>query len=93
MPQPGRDSYALKLFVRGHSSGSARTIQTVRDSLEEHVHGRYSLQVIDVHQQPGEASAMHVLATPTLVRVSPGPSMRCVGSMHDIHAAGRLNLV
>lgn len=88
-----RDSYALKLFVRGLSSASARTIQLVRDSLEERVHGRYSLQVIDVHQQPELARAENVLATPTLIRVSPGPATRSVGSMDHPDAMRRLNLV
>lgn len=92
IPRPA-ENYTLKLFIRGQSPGSARTIQLVRESLEHRVHGRYSLQVIDIHQQPDEARALNVLATPTLVRVSPGPSARSVGSMLNPEAVGRLNLV
>ena len=91
-PRPAKP-YEFKLFVRGHSEASARTIQNVRDGLEQRVPGRYSLQVIDVHQQPEQVRELNVIATPTLVRVWPEPSRRSVGCMMHPDAMNRLKLL
>lgn len=51
---------------------------------EEELPGRYTLEVIDVYQQPQLARTDQVIATPTLVKVWPRPVRRCIGSLLNL---------
>ena len=55
-PDPNQH-YVLRLYVTGSTPRSTRAIQNIRALCEEHLHGRYDLQVIDIRQQPGNAKA------------------------------------
>ena len=77
------EKYVLRLYVTGLTSRSTRAITTVRDVCEQHLHGRYELEIIDVYQQPGRISADQIIAIPTLVRSQPAPIRYVVGDMTD----------
>lgn len=80
----GEDSiYQLKLFVAGTSSLSVRAINNLNTILEEHLQGRYQLDIIDVFQQPKIALQEDVAAVPMLVKKLPLPVRRLVGDMSD----------
>jgi circadian clock protein KaiB len=79
--------------VSGATACSARAVENVKRLCEEHLPGRYDLEVVDVYQQPELAEDDRILATPTLVRRLPLPLRRLVGDLSDPERVlGRLNL-
>ena len=81
-PSPA-ERYVLRLYVTGATGGSARAIENIKMLCEEHLKGRYELQVIDLYQQPGLAKGEQILAAPTLIKKLPLPLRRLVGDMSD----------
>jgi circadian clock protein KaiB len=75
--------YDLTLFVTGASALSARAISAVRALCDAHLQGRYQLQIVDVHRNPGLVSSRGVLASPTLIKDLPAPKRVLVGDMSD----------
>jgi circadian clock protein KaiB len=79
----GREKYILRLYVTGMTPRSERAIQNVRAICEDHLQGRYELQVIDVYQQPALAKGEQIIAAPTLIKKLPLPLRRIIGDMSD----------
>jgi circadian clock protein KaiB len=77
------DRYVLRLFVTGTTNRSQRAIENLRKICEEHLAGRFDLEVIDVYQNPDATRDLQVLATPTLVKVLPEPLRRIIGDLSD----------
>jgi circadian clock protein KaiB len=75
--------YVLTLFVTGASELSGRAIANVRTLCEEHLPGRYTLEVVDVHRDPSMMSAHDVVAAPTLIKEKPLPKRMLVGDLSD----------
>ncbi len=78
-----RPRWILKLYVTGVTRASARAIERVRAACEEHLRGRYELEVIDIYQLPALARGEQIVATPTLIRVLPEPLRRYIGDLSD----------
>jgi circadian clock protein KaiB len=77
------EKYVLRLYVTGLTPRSTRAISIVREICEQHLHGHYDLEIIDVYQQPGRISQDQVIAIPTLVKVKPAPQRLVIGDMSD----------
>lgn len=77
----GRGRYLLKLYVTGSTPRSAKAIANLKKICEEHLKGRYDLEVIDIYQQPTLAEGEQILAAPTLVKKLPPPLRRFIGDM------------
>jgi circadian clock protein KaiB len=75
--------YVLRLYIAGLSARSTLAVQNLRTLCEEHLHGRYTLEVIDIYQQPLLAEGDQIIAVPTLIRKLPEPMRRFVGDMSD----------
>ena len=75
--------FVLKLYVSGATPRSSRAIENIRNFCEEHLRGRYELEVIDIYQQPGLLEKDQVVAAPTLVKQLPPPLRRLIGDMSD----------
>ncbi|HET9595213.1 MAG TPA: circadian clock KaiB family protein [Anaeromyxobacteraceae bacterium] len=73
--------YLLRLYVTGTSPASVRAIERVQTICEEHLRGRYDLEVIDIYQLPALAKDQQIVATPTLVKVLPEPLRRFIGDL------------
>lgn len=81
-----RDSegfYYLRLFVTGSTSRSQQAIQNLRQICEEHLQGRYELEVIDVAKDPDQARKYQILALPTLLKELPEPLRKIVGDLSE----------
>jgi circadian clock protein KaiB len=76
-------NYVLKLYVCGSSPRSTRAIANIKHICEEHLVGRYDLEVYDLYQQPDLAQPNNVIAAPTLVRSHPEPIRRVIGDLSD----------
>ena len=81
LPDPGAQNYLLKLYVTGMTPRSQRAIENIKAICEEHLNGRYDLEVIDIYQHPGLAEGEQILATPTLIKYLPEPLRRIVGDL------------
>lgn len=75
------EHYELRLYVAGPGPLSSQAIQSINAMCEEHLQGRYHLEVIDIHQQPQSVRDGQIVAAPTLVKTQPLPARRYVGSM------------
>jgi circadian clock protein KaiB len=75
--------FSLSLYVVGTTPSSARAIVNVRKLCEEHLAGRYELEVIDLVHRPAAAAQAQVIAAPTLIKLLPLPTRRFIGDMSD----------
>ena len=75
--------YVLRLYVAGLTPRSTLAIQNIRKICEEHLEGRYDLQVVDIYQQPVLAEGEQIIAAPTLVKKLPLPLRRFIGDMSN----------
>ncbi len=77
------ERYVLRLYVTGQTPRSLRAIQNIKRICEEHLSGRYDLEVIDIYQRPSLAKGERIIAAPTLVKSLPAPIRRFVGDLSD----------
>jgi len=75
--------YVLRLYVTGMTPRSQKAIENIKEISEEHLAGRYDLEVIDIFQQPERAQEAQVVATPTLIKQLPLPLRKLIGDMSD----------
>jgi circadian clock protein KaiB len=80
---PTEETYVLRLFVTGLTPRSTKAIARLKAICEEHLEGRYELEVIDIYQQPASAVQEQIIATPTLIKKLPLPLRRLVGDLSD----------
>ena len=73
--------YVLRLYVTGTTSQSTRAISNIRKICEEHLEGRYELEVVDISQHPTLAIGEQIIAAPTLIKKLPLPLRRFIGDM------------
>lgn len=73
--------YVLRLYVTGTTSHSTRAMINIRKICEEHLQGRYDLQVIDIAQNSTLAEGEQIIAAPTLIKKLPLPMRRFIGDM------------
>ena len=79
----GDERYVLRLYVTGMTTRSARAIENLRAICDEHLEGRYDLEVIDIYQQPVLARGEQIIAAPTLIKKLPLPMRRIIGDMSN----------
>ena len=76
-------AYDLRLYVAGQSPKSLRAIDNLRRVCEEHLAGRYRVQLIDLLENPRLARGDEIIAVPTLVRTLPEPIRKIIGDLSD----------
>jgi circadian clock protein KaiB len=80
-PQDGK--YILKLYVTGMTPNSVRAVENLRKICEEHLQGKYDLEVFDIYQQPELARSEQIIAAPTLVKKLPLPLRKFIGGLSE----------
>ncbi|MGZ4827674.1 MAG: circadian clock KaiB family protein [Terriglobales bacterium] len=75
--------YVLRLYVTGTTPRSQQAISNIRDICEEHLRGRYRLEVLDVYQRPMLAAGEQIVALPMLIKEVPLPIRRFIGDLSD----------
>jgi circadian clock protein KaiB len=75
--------YNLRLYVAGQTPKSLAALANLRTLCEEHLAGRYRIEVIDLLEQPQLAAGDQILAVPTLVRRLPPPMKRIIGNLSN----------
>jgi circadian clock protein KaiB len=79
----GDDVWYLRLYVAGQSPKSLRAFANLKELCEEHLSGRYAIEVIDLIEYPSLAHSDDILAIPTLVRRLPAPLRKIIGDLSD----------
>jgi circadian clock protein KaiB len=73
----------LRLYVAGQTEKSVAAIENLRRICEEHLPGKYKIEVIDLLQNPQLASGDQIVAIPTLIRKLPNPVKRIIGDLSN----------
>src|SRR3984957_14317974 len=73
--------WKLRLYVAGQTPKSLTAFANLRRICEEHLAGRYQIEVIDLMRHPELAQKDQIIALPTLVRKLPEPIKRIVGDL------------
>lgn len=83
-PSPDPDGmYHLRLYVAGQSPKSVRAVDNLRRVCEEHLPGRYDIELVDLLENPQLARGDQIVAVPTLIRKLPEPIRRIIGDLSD----------
>ncbi len=75
--------YVLRLYVTGMTPKSQLAIKNIKKICEEHLKGRYELDVMDIYQQPELVREAGLVALPTLIKKLPSPLRKLIGDMSD----------
>lgn len=75
--------WELRLYVAGQTPNSIRAFANLKHICEEHLEGRYEIQVIDLLENPQLARGDQILAIPTLVRKLPPPVRKIIGDLSN----------
>jgi circadian clock protein KaiB len=76
-------AWELRLYVAGQTPKSAAAFHNIEQLCEEHLAGRYHIEVIDLMKHPQLAQSDQILAVPTLVRKRPGPIRKIIGTLSN----------
>jgi len=75
--------WQLRLYVAGQTPKSLAAFSNLKKICETHLSGRYSIDVIDLVEQPQLSKGDQILAIPTLVRKLPQPVRKIIGDLSD----------
>lgn len=85
--QPGPESdsqqWELRLYVAGQTANSLTAFANLKRICEEYLHDQYSIEVVDLLQNPQLAAGDQILAIPTLVRKLPPPLKKIIGDLSN----------
>ncbi|MCF8145286.1 MAG: circadian clock KaiB family protein [Deltaproteobacteria bacterium] len=71
----------LRLYVAGQTPKSITALANLKTICEEHLAGKYNIEVIDLLQKPQLAKGDQIIAVPTLVRKLPEPLKKIIGDL------------
>ena len=77
------ETWQLKLYVAGKTPKSVTALKNLRKYCEEHLEGRYQIEVIDLLKKPQLAEGDQIFAVPTLVRKVPVPIRKIIGDLSN----------
>jgi len=80
---PSGETWDLRLYVAGRSPKSVAAFANLKRLCDEHLAGRYRIEVVDLLENPQLAAGDQIVAIPTLIRKLPEPLRRIVGDLSD----------
>ena len=87
-PAPEADAvYELRLYVAGQTPKSVTAFNNLKRLCEEHMPGDYSVEVVDLLENPRLAKDDQIVAIPTLVRKLPAPVCKIIGDLSNTERA------
>ena len=81
--EAGLEFWTLRLYVAGQTPKSMTAFANLKTICEEHLAGRYTIEVIDLLEHPQLARGDQILAIPTLVRRLPEPMRKIIGDLSN----------
>jgi len=83
----GKEHWDLRLYVAGQTPKSLAAINNLKRICQEHLEGRYRIEVINLMETPRLARDDQIVAIPTLVRKLPIPMRKIIGDLSDTERA------
>lgn len=83
LPPPSGAAFSLRLYVAGQTPKSVLAFRNLKQICEEHLQGRYEIEIIDLLENPQLARGDQILAVPTLVRRLPEPIKKIIGDLSN----------
>ena len=77
------EKWELKLYVAGNTPKSVAALNNLKKYCEEHLKGKYKIDVVDLLIHPQLAEGDQILAIPTLVRKVPVPIRKIIGDLSN----------
>ncbi len=77
------DVWELRLYVAGQTQKSMTAFANLKKICDEHLKGKYTIEVIDLCKDPQLAAGDQILAIPTLVRKLPEPIRKIIGDLSN----------
>jgi circadian clock protein KaiB len=81
--KPDAERWNLRLYVAGQTERSVRAFDNLKKLCEEHLAGKYAIEVIDLLRDPKLARGDQIVAVPTLVRKLPAPVRKIIGDLSN----------
>ena len=78
-----QEYYELRLYVAGKTAKSVTALNNLKKYCEEHLKGKYTIEVIDLLENPQLAEGDQILAIPTLVKKVPEPVRKIIGDLSN----------
>lgn len=75
--------WELRLYVAGQTPKSITAFSNLKRICEEHLKGKYRIELIDLLENPKLAAGDQILAIPTLVRNLPEPVRKIIGDLSN----------
>lgn len=75
--------FKFRLYVAGDAPNSAQAVANLTALCRRHLLDRHEIDVVDVFREPQRALEDGIFMTPTLVKLSPSPALRIVGTLSD----------
>jgi circadian clock protein KaiB len=81
--KPKEETWELRLYVAGQTPKSLAAFANLKKICEEHLKGKYHIEVVDLLKNPQLAGGDQILAIPTLVRKLPEPIKKIIGDLSN----------
>jgi circadian clock protein KaiB len=81
------EKWSLRLYTAGQTPKSLAAIKNLKKVCEEHLAGRYEIEIVDLLKNPRLAKDDQIVAIPTLVRKLPDPVRKIIGDLSDTERA------
>ena len=78
-----KNTWTLRLYIAGMTPKALAALSNLKTLCEEHLKGRYTIEVIDLLRNPKLGEGDQILATPTLVRALPPPMKKIIGNLSN----------
>ena len=82
-PELPEEEWILKLYVAGQTPNSLAAFANLKQICEDHLQGRYRIEVIDLMKNPQLARGDQIIAVPTLIRKLPTPVKKIIGNLSN----------
>lgn len=79
----GKKQWELRLYIAGQTARAATAFANLKNICEEHMAGKYKIEIIDLLKHPQLAKGDQIIAVPTLVRKLPEPVRKIIGDLSD----------
>ncbi|MET0543028.1 MAG: circadian clock KaiB family protein [Variovorax sp.] len=75
------DIFRFRLYIAGATPNSAQALTNLKALCRRHLPGRHEIDIVDIFEDPRRALSDRIMLTPTLVKLSPLPEQRFVGTL------------
>ncbi|ADB37928.1 MULTISPECIES: circadian clock KaiB family protein [Spirosoma] len=81
--ETNEENWELRLYIAGNTPKSKMALSNLKKYCEEHLKGKYAIEVIDLLVKPQLAEGDQIFAVPTLVKKVPEPIRKIIGDLSN----------